>query len=231
MKECFCVVIDDTTRFVNSTFLSTFQREIRKSHKLQVEFEQLNPKDAAYIDEEGRIDISKVIADLQTPKYLKRAVHLVICDYGLGDDRVNGFEVIRKLRSEIKTKKKIILYSSNIDNVIMKILNDGQESERIARLKDLFSSQISSFCERDSHLTNSILEHLQQETEYTTDRQIVEALYRYGSRKFSAAYDKFENMQLAEVADILEKHDHERERFEKEIIDQIIGYLVGLENE
>lgn len=44
-------------------------------------------------------------------------------------------------------------------------------------------------------------------------------------------YDKFENKSLGDIAEIIEKNPQEGERLKKELAEQVIAYMINLENE
>jgi hypothetical protein len=171
----------------------------------------------------------KIIDELNTYNYLNQPIQLIICDYNLGGDDLNGFEIIRILRNEIGTKKRIILYSSNIDNVIDKIL-EGNKDEITAKISDLVNSNISEFCKKNNHLEESMIKYLDEESEFSTDKFFELELYKYGDYTFQSVYDKFENKRLSEIANLIANQPHEGERLKKELIEQVIAHMIHKEN-
>ena len=226
MKDFFCIIIDDNSDVIGSATIQNIKDRVKKYAGLNIEFKQLNPKETKYINEDdGSINISNVLQVLDSKEYLKREVHLIICDYELGDDQINGFEVIRKIRNDLNSKKQIILYSSNIDNVIKKIF-DGSEDHRIKKIKDLVASKISEFCPKDEHLEEAILKILKQESMFSSDKFIESELFRYSDHKFKNVYDKFENKTLGEVAYIISTQVDEAFRLKKELLEQLIAFMI-----
>ena len=230
MQECNCIIIDDKKDFATSAMMTNFLKRARENNNLQINLIQLNPKSEKFVDDDGKIVQERVVAELNTEQYLKQLVHLIACDYDLVDDGTNGFDVVRLLRNKLNSKKKILLYSSNIDNVIDKIIN-GQKNEIKEKIIDLVKSSISSFCQREGHLEEEIIKHLQEETIFSSDKQFETELYKYGKFKFKATYDKFENKTLGEMAEIISKQSHEGDRLKKELIQQVIAYMIAMENE
>lgn len=230
MKECNCVVIDDKRGFSTSALITNFLNQVYENNQIKINFYQLNPKEERFVDENGFIIRERIINELNSPKYLQQLVHLIVCDYDLTDDKINGFEVIRILRKDIKTKKKILLYSSNLSDVVDKIIQ-GEKEEVSDKIIDLVNSNISAFCKRDQHLLDAILKHLLEELVFSTDKFIESELYKYKDYKFKLVYDKFENKSLGDIAEIIEKNRHEGEILKKEIVEQVIAYMINLENE
>lgn len=229
MKVCNVIVIDDKIGYTSSATMKNFINRAYENNQLQINLIHLNPKLEKYVDENGSIIIEKVITELKTNDYLNQMIHLIICDYDLGDDALNGFEIIRTLRKDIRTKKRVILYSSNIDNVIDKIVK-GNTDEITAKIIDLVKSNISDFCKRDAHLEESIIKSLNEESDFSTDKFFEAELYKYGEYPFQSTYDKFENKKLSEIAKIISDDPNEGARLKKELIEQIIAHMIHKEN-
>jgi hypothetical protein len=165
-----------------------------------------------------------------TERYLKQLIHLIVCDYDLADDKTNGFDIIRQLRNKLNCKKKILMYSSNIDNVIDNIIK-GDKNVIKDKIIDLVRANISAFCQREGHLEEEIIKHLQEETVFSSDRHFESELHRYGKRKFKNTYDRFEGKTLKEIAEIISSQSHEGDRLKKELIEQVIAHMIAIENE
>lgn len=229
MKLCNVIVIDDKAGYTTSSTMRNFISRASANNHLQINFIHLNPKLQKYVDENGAIILERVVEELKTTEYLNQMVHLIICDYDLGDDILNGFEIIRTLRNDIGTKKRIILYSSNIDNVIDKIIA-GNTDQITVKIVDLVKSSISDFCKRDQHLEESIIKILNEESEFSTDKFFEAELHKYGEYPFQSTYDKFENKKLSEIAKIIADQPHEGARLKKELIEQIIAHMIHKDN-
>ncbi|MDP1811731.1 MAG: hypothetical protein Q8K66_10055 [Sediminibacterium sp.] len=230
MKECNVIIIDDRPAFFTSATIKNILRRASENHHLQINLLPLNPKEEKFVDDEGVIIPERLIKELDTTKYLKQAVHLIACDYDFGGDKTNGFEIIRILRTTLESKKRIILYSSNLDNVIDKIL-EGERKGIVERITDLVNSNISAFCKRDEHLEESIIKHLKDESQFSADKAFESELYKYKDHKFKTTYDKFENKTLGEVAELISKQKHEGEVLKQELIEQVIAYMIMMKNE
>lgn len=230
MKECNVILIDDRSSFFKSSTINNILERALTNHHLQINLITLNPKEEKYVDDKGVINASLITNELDSSKYLKQPIQLIACDYDLGGDVTNGFEIIRILRNDLKCKKKIILYSSNIEDVIERILKGTQEAI-VKKIIDLTNSNIASFCKRDSHLGEDMIKYLQEETKFSTDSFFESELYKYGAFKFKSTYDKFENKTLAEIAEVIAKQSDEGELLKKELIEQVIAYMILMENE
>jgi len=230
MKECNVILIDDRPAFFTSATIKNILRRASENHRLQINLLPLNPKDEKFVDDDGIIIPERLVKELDTPQYLKQVIHLIACDYDFGGDKTNGFEIIRILRTTLESKKKIILYSSNLDNVIDKIL-DGERAGIVERITDLVNSNISAFCKRDEHLEESIIKQLNDESQFSADKAFESELYKYKDHKFKITYNKFENKTLGEVAELISKQKHEGEILKQELIEQVIAYMIMMENE
>ncbi len=105
MKECNCIVIDDKRGFSKSALVSNFLTEAERKN-IKINLIQLNPKDEPFVNDKGEIITSRVQEQLDTPKYLRQDIQLIICDYDLADEITDGFDIVRLLRNELKSKKK-----------------------------------------------------------------------------------------------------------------------------
>ena len=71
---------------------------------------QLNPKEEYFVNDQGEIVTSRVKEQLNTTKYLRQDIQLIVCDYDLADDKVNGFDMVSLLRNELKSNKNNSLF-------------------------------------------------------------------------------------------------------------------------
>ncbi|RZK38904.1 MAG: hypothetical protein EOO90_20650 [Pedobacter sp.] len=228
MEKCFCIVIDDSSQILDTATFNTIKENVKNSASIDLELIQLNPKSEEMINEEdGSILLDKVIERLNTPDYLKRQIHLIICDYELGDEKVNGFEIIRLLRNNLGSKKEIILYSSNIENVIDKIIN--KEEDKAKSIKDLVSSKIFDFCLKDEHLSSAIIKAMKSEMDFSSDKFLEAELFKYPDLKFNNIYDRFEGKTLGEIAVVMSSNLDEGNRLKKEMISQVVAYMINPE--
>jgi hypothetical protein len=197
---------------------------------LRLNLIQLNPRDERFVDQEDdMISQVRLVEELNTKQFLKQPVHLIACDYDLADPGINGFEVIRLLRNNLGWRKKILLYSANIENVINTIIS-GKAEDKVQKIRDLVKVNIAEFCDREEHLEEAMLKYLSEESIFSTDGFLVSELYRYGTYKFIGPYEKFENKTLGEIAGIISNQPDEAAKFKKEIMEQVIAYMIDIKN-
>ena len=230
MRECNVILIDDRPNIASSSTIKNILRRANDNHQLKINLFPLNPKEERFVDEDGNIVLARLVEILDTDGYLKQSIQLIACDYDFGGDKINGFEIIRELRNTLHSKKKVILYSSNIEDVIGKIL-EGDKAEVTDKIVDLVSSSISSFCKKDNQLEEAMIKHLNAEGQFSADKAIEAELYRYKDYRFKNTYDKFENKTLGEIADFIAKHKHEGDLLKQEIVQQLIAYMIMMDNE
>jgi hypothetical protein len=229
MKYCNCIVIDDKKGFAKSALISNFLQRVEKND-IRINLIQLNPKDEQFVNENGEIVKARIEEELNTSKYLRQDVHLIICDYDLADEYINGFDIVQLLRNELKSRKKILLYSSNIDNVVEKIIT-GNKDIVIKQIIDLVKVNILEFCKRDEHLVEAIFKHLKEESIFSSDNYFETQLYKYQNYTFKAVYDKFQNFTLGEIVAVIKARPDEGELFKKEMIEQVVAYMINIEDE
>ena len=229
MKDCTCIVIDDKRDYTLSATMTNFVKRAAAAH-LRVKLVQLNPREERFVDEEDdMISPERLLKELNTNNFLLQPVHLIACDYDLADAGINGFEVIRLLRFQLNCKRKILLYSSNIENVINTIIS-GRDGDKVQKIRDLVKVNIADFCDREEHLEEAMLKYLREESIFSADSFLVSELYRYKGYKFKGQYEKFENKTLGEIAGIVANQPDEAAKFKKEIMEQVIAYMIDLKN-
>lgn len=128
MQDRFCIVVDE--RDQQATLKQVQQRLRQEGYALH--YEQINVKQAKYhgADENGQIyvDNEKILTAVQAVDFFKNC-HVIAVDYNLIDDiqgikdtGLNGFDVILGIRRRgYSPKRKMILYSSGLENAIRNI--------------------------------------------------------------------------------------------------------------
>jgi len=177
-----------------------------------------------------RIDINKVLEQF-SKKYKNSTYHIVAFDWDLGDNEINGVELIRKFQEHkflINTPK--ILYSGllkdEISTQLEKYRKDSKhKSALLAWINTLIKVDVKNFVDRTVY-EQEIVTHISK-TDETIDLIIEEELKKFPDLKFGNSFTSksFNGKTFLEIAHALEENDLIRNDFKKEIIQQVIAYL------
>lgn len=231
MIDKVCIIIDDEDQ---KDVMDDLVHQA-KGHQINLECVQLNPQEDKFYkeitDDNGDIDqvidLDKIIEELRTPKYLYRpSIAVLAFDYGLQDKVITGFEIIKKLRREKITKKKIVLYSATIEKVIEDLMQD--KVNRVQNLKQLILAEISGITDKD--YTDSVL-RLIREDKFSLESQIEEQLLDYGDLTFKNIFPKFKDKTLFEISEEIRKNSQDAIDFQKAFIENAIAHLIDLNKE
>lgn len=177
-----------------------------------------------------RIDIIKVLEQF-SQKYKSSTYHIVAFDWDLGDNEINGVELIRKFQEHkflINTPK--ILYSGLLKDEISTQLEKYRKDSKhkpalIAWINTLIKVDVKNFVDRTVYEQEIIT--LLSKTDETLDLIIEEQLKKFPDLKFGNSFtsNSFNGKTFLEIAHTLEENDLIRNDFKKEIIQQVIAYL------
>lgn len=223
-----CLIIDNEEQVSN---IEAIQR-LGKTKGLTIICDEFNvgmlEKDEFFSD--NRIDINKVIEQFYE-NHRGITYHLAAFDWDLGDDAINGVELIRKFQENkilIHTPK--ILYSGLLKNEISSQLdrfnNDYQyKPSLIAWINTLIKVDVKNFVDRTAYEQEIIIQLTK--TDETLDLIIEEELKKFPDLKFGNSFTSksFNGKTFLEIAKALEDNDMMRNDFKKEIIQQVIAYL------
>ena len=142
-KNILIIDDEDQTKIVEG-----LQLNLKKN--FDVNFILIKTNDVAFQNDDADLDIIKIkerIAnDIQSI-----TVDLALTDYDLGDEHVDGLNIIEILK-EIRPNVRVILYSGNQDKVIRKIVGNNPNTEDlIAGFKKLLNFGIIDFVRRPDY--------------------------------------------------------------------------------
>jgi len=223
-----CLIIDNEEQ-VSS--IETIER-LGRVRGLVVTCDEFNvgmlEKDEFFTD--NRIDINKVIEQF-IQKHKGFTYHLVAFDWDLGDEIINGVELIRKFQENkflINTPK--ILYSGLLKNEISSLLERFRRDELtkpvlINWINTLVKIDVRNSVDRISY-EQEIITQLTK-TDETLDLIIEEELKKYPDLRFTNSFTSkgFNGKTFLQIATTIENDDLLRNDFKKEIIQQVIAYL------
>lgn len=226
-----CLIID------NEEQLSSIEEIERLGRKkgLTIICDEFNvgslEKDEFFTD--NKIDISKVCNEFIN-KNSRVIYNIAAFDWDLGDDVINGVELIRKFQEKkilIHTPK--ILYSGLLKDKISEQL-DKFKNEKISKdsltnwINTLVRVGAKNYVDRTKY-EEEIVTQLSK-TDETLDLIIEEELRKFPDLRFKNSFSakSFNGKTFLEIAKAIEEDDFLRNDFKKEIIQQTISYLTEM---
>lgn len=152
-------------------------------------------------------------------------------DYNLIEGQLKGIDVI-KVFSEIKPffKKRVIIYSVQIEGVIGDILKGGEDKfeEQCAMLKLLARYDID-YLKSEGELENNFKSLLENEPDITIDARIIESMQAINSDNIHCSLPPYKNKTIAEIGQLLQSKDPQAISLRKEITDHIMAIVTNVE--
>jgi hypothetical protein len=229
MIEKFCIVVDNEPQ---DAILEKTAR-ILHGKGMKLTYEQLNPSEEKFLvkDSEGEgyhISIDKIKEELNTPRYLRRKVNLLACDYELKKDAViNGFDVILAAR-ELRFSQHSILYSGGLRRVVNGIFDgQGDFSRRIDKLTQLVKAQ-TQFILRDNY-DDAMIKLLGTDNIFDFNSELEELLFQFPEKQFLGEFSQFHEQNFNDLAVLLRDSNNPRaHEFKKEFIERAFSIMIDL---
>lgn len=179
----------------------------------------------------GRIDVDKVKSAYKE-RFRDRGIefNMIVCDWGLSDEFVDGAELMRKLVGDCFSHKiPIILYSGLLREKIEEQLDkyDKKEPETkepvVKYIVSLIRSNYLDFVGRET-LKSTVIGHLKDSEDIDIALQMV--LNKYPDKVMAVGHGhSLENKTFAEVAALLRTNEEVRYDFKRNVIEEVIQYL------
>jgi len=220
IKKCLIIDNEDQTEEIEKLVRDA------KNQGIKLECEQFNIGSPAYSNvlTNSKIDIEKVVLEYRRI-FSGKTFHLIACDWDLEDD-INGTELLRQLKHHriFKHNPKII-YSGLMDNIIRDIIENNTVDKAIVKVKAIVKNGVIDYLERDNRDTEIINFFLSNED--STDIIIEEELKKFPDLVFknSFASNSFKGKTYAELSKLIEEDDILKNKFKREITQQVIAYL------
>ena len=228
MIEKFCIVVDNESQDATLEKVTRILRE----KGISLTYEQLNPFEDKFLvkdeDSEGSyISIDKIKQELDTPKYLRRKVNLIACDYQFKEDGVNGFDVILAAR-DLTFSQHAILYSGGLRRVVNGIFDgEGDFNRRIDKLTRLVKAQ-TQFMQRDIY-EDEMIRLLGTDKTFDFNSELEELLFQFPKHQFLGEFSQFHEKNFNEIAVLLRNsNDPHSYEFKKEFIERAFSIMIDI---
>lgn len=223
-----CIIIDNEDQ---SEELEKLVRDAQKKG-ITVECAQFNVGSTFETEllTNGKIDVEKVVAEYKR-RFAGTTFHLAAFDWDLSDDNIDGIELMRLLKhNKIFKNTPKLLYSGLLEEKLSSKIDDFKNDtltkrELLDRIKTLINADIKGFVGRENYDADII--RILEGTDETLDLIIEEELAKFPELIFANKFvnDNFKGKTFQEISTILEEHDHLRNDFKKEIVQQVIAHL------
>lgn len=229
MIEKRCLIIDNEDQDSN---IETIER-LGKSNGIQIFCDQFNIGMPNRVDllTENKIDITKVVNEFFRT-YGQNTYHLVALDWDLGEDHIDGVELIRKFQeNRILRHTPKILYSGLLKDKISSQLDGFKKKSTPDKnsltiwINTLIRIDVRNFVDRTLYEQEIINQFLK--TDETIDLILEELLKKFPTLRFQNNFvsKSFAGKTFGELSQILESEDRLRNEFKKEIVQQVLAYL------
>lgn len=192
---------------------------------------EYNPTEYSKRDLDGNLDFDKerFEMDIQSLHFFKSA-NIILCDYNLIEGIINGYDIIKIIRDlKYSPKRKIILYSARIDDVISEILKDEKDFERQKEsLTNLIGYNIE-FIRRDGY-DQEVFKFIRKEPDFDFETELVKWFHKRDKDEFNYLFPKYKGKSFGEIAIELESKTTDSIEFKKDLVEQIIAYLSTINN-
>lgn len=225
MKTKKILFIDDGN--VEQIIASVTQKVRREGIELIVEV--INPQSSKYLSCVGvdyKIDFEKIKDDIDN-NFSTKVFDIVACDFNFANDDLNGYELIRWIINQSKSKgfsfrnANFICYSSEENKFCEHIIKNEE-------LIKLIKLNIHAFYKRE-HLVGELVALLKKiNTEFSMSKHMQELLENEPDRVFRNIYPNFKSKTLAEIAKEIERGSHHGKEFQKYLIELTYAHILEL---
>ncbi len=220
MEDRVIIVIDDNdqTKDVDEKIVQNLKRD-----GILVKSIIINPNTREFFNDNSDIDLEKLIEGVKQ-RAAGHHIDLVACDYELGEEHVNGFTVIEKLREERFKKCPIILYSGKEDKVIADIFNSPKsDADKKQRLTKLIKCRIAKFVDRTGY-TSEVIGNLKK-------ANITSILLRKLKEHESKTITSIESLSQHNLGEMAEKIENNQldEQLITEIVELTLAHYISID--
>ena len=151
-------------------------------------------------------------------------------DYNLIDNLLKGIDVV-KLFNEIRPyyKKRVVIYSAQIETVIGDILTGKSFDEQQAMLQ-LITQHDIKYLTSAREFENKFKHLIEKEPNITIDARLAESMMAIDSGEVSCTIPTFENLSLTEIAKLLLSKEEQSISLRKELTDHILACIMSFKS-
>lgn len=228
-EEVFIIIIDDTNQDAN---IRALESRLKNYCIPRIEHINTGAVELRKNDGSDHLDITK-LRTLLEEKLNNRRIDWIATDFNLGEDEIDGIDIIR-IMVDIRRfrRKNIIIYSGNIQSAIRKVIKESKTSDSeeavISAVKEFINLPILSFNGRQDY-KDTIVEIISKNKRITLEDRLLNLLHTHESMVFNSCFPPFAGKTFGEIAKIIENESDARcEEWLQALIDQSIAYLIQI---
>lgn len=226
-EEVSIIVIDDTNQETN---IRALEVRLKKCCVPRIEQIHTGAVELRKNDGSDHLDITKLKVLLEE-RLKGRRIDWIATDFNLGEDEVDGIDVVRIMLGIRKFKhKNIILYSGNIQRAIRKVINESKDADSedavVIAVEQFIKLPILSFNDREDY-KDTLVELISKNNRLSLEDRLLKLLYTHENMVFSSCFPPFAGKTFGEIANIIETgSDARSEEWLQALIDQVMAYLL-----
>lgn len=226
-----CLIIDNEDQKESGSF-EEFQAQA-KSKGIKVECHQFLIGNSSRPDllTKGKIDMAKVIPIFKN-EFSGITFDLILVDWGLEDEKINGVDLIRHFQHEgIRKSTPKILFSGNLKEEIASLFEAYKKEEvnfnRVwKQIRALIEINIVDFIDRTEYEKDSV--NFLKKNPPNSDMLIISELRNNPDLTFNDDITKLNGKNFEEVAEIIENEHDIGMKFKRLLIEESVAYLSKL---
>ena len=149
-------------------------------------------------------------------------------DYNLIEGQLKGIDVV-SIFNELKPfyRKRMVIYSAQIETVIGDILSGKGFEEQQAMLKLITQHEIE-YLTSEGEFENKFKRLIEKEPNISLESRLAESMYAMNGDDICCAIPPFDNKPMAEIANLLLSKDEQSVALKNEITDHIMAYITSV---
>ena len=226
-EEIFILVIDDADQ---EATIHALELRLKKFCSPRIKQIHTGAIELRKNDGSDHLDAIKLKALLEE-KLKGRRIDWIATDFNLGEEEIDGIDIVRMMLNIRRFKhKNIILYSGNIQSAIRKILNEAKTSDSeddiISAVEKFIELPILSFNGRQDY-KDILVELISKNSHISLEDKLLKLLYTHKDKVFNSCFPPFAGKTFGEIAEIVENESDARsEEWLHALIDQTMAYLL-----
>ncbi len=200
-----------------------------KGEGVELIYQEINPNYCTKRQENGD-KVFDADAFIQLLKDIPFIDHLDVfaTDYNLIEGQLKGIDVV-SIFNGIKPfyRKRIVIYSAQIETVIEDILSGKGFDAQLAMLKLITQHEID-YLTSEGQFENTFKKLIEKEPNLSLESRLAESMYAIDGDDICCAIPSFEKKTMTEIADLLLSKEEQSVALKKEITDHIMAYITSV---
>lgn len=155
-------------------------------------------------------------------------VDVFATDYNLIAGQLKGIDVVSIFNRIMPFyRKRMVIYSAQIETVIGDILSGKSFEEQQAMLKLITQHEIE-YLTSEGEFENKFKRLIEKEPNISLESRLAESMYAIDGEDICCAIPSFDRKSMTEIANLLLSKDDQAIALKKEITDHIMAYITSV---